>query len=39
MVVADKYVVNMDIGRKQALDVVDHLVAQELEARRGSEGE
>ena len=34
IVVADKYVVNMDIGRKPALDVVDHLVAKELEARR-----
>ena len=34
IVVADKYVVNMDIGRKQALDVVDQLVVRELEARR-----
>ena len=34
IIVADKYVVNMDIGRKPALDVVDHLVAKELEARR-----
>ena len=35
IVVADKYVVNMDIGRKQALDVVDQLVSRELEERRG----
>ncbi len=34
IIVADKYVVNMDIGRKPALDVVDYLVAKELEARR-----
>ena len=37
LVVADKYVVNMDIGRKPALDVVDQLVARELEARRTQE--
>ena len=37
IVVADKYVVNMDIGRKQTLDVVDQLVARELEARRADE--
>ena len=34
IVVAGKYVVNMDIGRKQALDVVDQLVSRELEERR-----
>ena len=34
MVVADRYVVNMDIGFKQSLDVVDQLVRRELEARR-----
>ncbi len=34
IIVADKYVVIMDIGRKQALDVVDHLVNKELEKRR-----
>jgi thiol:disulfide interchange protein DsbA len=32
LVVADEYVVNMDVGRKQALDVVDYLLAQQLEA-------
>lgn len=37
IVVADKYVVNMDIGRKQTLDVVDQLVARELEQRRADE--
>lgn len=31
LVVADEFVVNMDVGRKQALDVVDHLLAQQLE--------
>ena len=37
LVVADKYVVDMDLGRKLVLDIVDHLVAMELEARRRSE--
>ena len=37
IVVADKYVVNMDIGRKPALDVVEHLVAKELQARRADD--
>ncbi len=36
LVVADEYVVNMDVGRKQALDVVDHLLAQRLEASAAS---
>lgn len=31
LVVGDKYVVNMDVGRKASLDVVDHLIALELE--------
>ncbi len=31
LVVADEYVVNMDVGRKQALDVVDHLLTQQLQ--------
>jgi protein dithiol oxidoreductase (disulfide-forming) len=30
MVVADRYRVGMDVGRKRALDVTDHLIAQEL---------
>ena len=34
IVVADRYVVNMNIGFKQALDVVDQLVRRELEARQ-----
>lgn len=34
IVVAGKYVVNMDIGFKQALDVVDQLVQRELDARQ-----
>lgn len=33
LTVAGKYVINMDIGRKQALEVVDRLVRQELESR------
>jgi len=37
MVVADRYVVNMEIGFKQALDVVDQLVHRELDARRAGE--
>ncbi len=37
IIVADKYVVNMDIGRKPALDVVDHLVNKELEGRRADD--
>ena len=37
IVVAGKYAVNMDIGRKQTLDVVDQLVARELEARRADD--
>lgn len=32
LVVADKYVVNMDVGRKASLDVVDHLIAMERNA-------
>ncbi len=41
MVVAGKYVVNMELGRKQALAVVDQLVREELEARaaEASQGE
>ena len=35
LTVAGKYVINMDIGRKQALEVVDRLVREELEARVG----
>lgn len=31
LVVNDRYRVNMNVGRKQALDVVDHLVAQALD--------
>ena len=37
IVVAGKYVVNMDIGRKQALDVVDQLVYKEVAARRADD--
>lgn len=33
LTVAGKYVINMDIGRKQALEVVDRLVRKELERR------
>ena len=33
LTVAGKYVINMDIGRKQALDVADRLVRKELESR------
>ncbi len=29
LMVADKYVINMDSGRKVALDIVDHLIAKE----------
>ena len=38
LVVADKYVVNMDIGRKQALDVAESLLRTELAA-RGANGD
>jgi thiol:disulfide interchange protein DsbA len=31
LVVDDRYVVNMDLGRKRALDVVDYLIAQQLQ--------
>lgn len=31
LVVGGKYVVNMDVGRKASLDVVDHLIALELQ--------
>ncbi|MFU8815727.1 MAG: thiol:disulfide interchange protein DsbA/DsbL [Pseudomonadales bacterium] len=34
MVVAGRYRVGMDVGRKTALDVTDHLIEQELAARR-----
>jgi protein dithiol oxidoreductase (disulfide-forming) len=30
MVIADRYRVGMDVGRKRSLDVTDHLIAQEL---------
>jgi predicted DsbA family dithiol-disulfide isomerase len=30
LVVDDRYVVNMDLGRKRALDVVDYLISQQL---------
>ena len=30
LVVADKYVVNMDVGRKRSLEIVDLLIAKEL---------
>ena len=36
LVVAGKYVVNMDVGRKQSLDVVDHLIAKVLAERAES---
>ena len=36
LIVADRYVINMEVGRKQALEVADQLVARELE-RRGAE--
>jgi predicted DsbA family dithiol-disulfide isomerase len=32
LVVADRYVVNMDFGRKLALDIMDFLIAKELAA-------
>lgn len=39
MVVDDRYRINMDMGRKTALDVVDHLIATELsEAAKPSSG-
>ncbi len=31
LVVDDRYVVNMDVGRKQALEVVDYLITRQLE--------
>ena len=37
MTVAGKYVINMDVGRKQALEIVDRLLRREL-ASRGGEG-
>lgn len=36
LVVADKYRVSMDVGRKTALDVVDHLIASEIQQRQPS---
>ena len=38
LTVAGKYVVNMDIGRKQALEVVDGLLRTELEKRAAEHG-
>ena len=32
LVVADKYVINMDVGRRRSLEVADHLVALERQA-------
>lgn len=37
LVVDDKYKVNMEVGRKASLDVVDHLIAQELSSEPSSE--
>ena len=34
LVVADKYVVSMDVGRRQALEVVDYLIALEQDERQ-----
>ncbi len=37
LTVAGKYVINMDVGRKQALEVVDRLLREELESRSAGE--
>ncbi len=34
LVVADKYIINMDVGRRQALEVVDYLIALEQDERQ-----
>lgn len=39
LVVADKYVVNMDVGRKQALAIADELARRELAEREGRGGD
>jgi hypothetical protein len=38
LVVADRYVIGMDTGRKRALEIADQLIARELAERRDTPG-